>query len=445
MSPRVTRPKSVADLLADSAEWSEAVAAETSASADLSALGRVSRYAALARIFSKIAYKYLGVGIAWLASNVTPVGWFAMALLVLWLPVGGMLNWPEFAFAGVVSLILLVFAVPFLLGGMKSEVTFERPIGDIVAGESASGQVSITNKSSRIDLPSRMDVPMGDGIVDLSIPMMLPGQTFATELPIPTERRGVLQVGPFTNVRTDPVGLFRRELELLESETLYVYPQTAFVPSTKVGILRDLEGNPTTKPVDSDLSFQTIREYVPGDSQRHIHWKSTAKTGEFMVRQFEESSRSQMALILATNSGDYAEADEFELAISALGSIALSAIRDRRELASSVIRGRIDSKRSLLKELCVVNAADAAPKLADICRTTSQKNPDMTLAVIFCGSTIDNRSLQRIQLNLPKGVGVLAVVSNRNAEPSFRSLGTLRVITIAELQDLGGLMARFEK
>lgn len=445
MSPRVTRPKSVADLLADSAEWSEAVAAETSATADLSALGRVSRYATMARIFSKITYKYLGVGSAWLASNVTPVGWFAFALLVLWFPIGGLLSWPEFSFAGLVSLILLLVAVPFLLGGMKSEVAFERPIGDIVAGESASGRVSITNKSSRIDLPSRMDVPMGAGIVDLSIPLMLPGQTFATELPIPTERRGVLQVGPFTNVRTDPVGLFRRELELLESETLYVYPQTTFVPSTKVGILRDLEGNPTTKPVDSDLSFQTIREYVPGDSQRHIHWKSTAKTGEFMVRQFEESSRSQMALILATNSADYVEADEFELAISALGSIALSAIRDRRELAASVIRGRIDSKRSLLKELCVITASDSAPKLADICRTTSQKNPDMTLAVVFCGSTIDNRSLQRIQLNLPKGVGVLAVVSNRNAEPSFRSLGTLRVITIAELQDLGGLMARFEK
>ena len=70
------------------------------------------------------------------------------------------------------------------------------------------------------------------------------------------------------------------------------------------------------------MSFHAIREYTPGDSRRQIHWKSTAKTGQLMVRQFEESRRSRMAVVLSLALADYADEDEFELGVSAAASLA---------------------------------------------------------------------------------------------------------------------------
>ena len=47
-----------------------------------------------------------------------------------------------------------------------------------------------------------------------------------------------------------------------------------------------------------------LREYQPGDDLRHVHWKSTAKTGRLMVRQYEESRRSRMAVVLGLDDAE---------------------------------------------------------------------------------------------------------------------------------------------
>src|SRR5690606_23017649 len=102
------------------------------------------------------------------------------------------------------------------------------------------------------------------------------------------------------------------------------------------GLIRDLEGTPSTALVDADLSFHAVREYVVGDSQRHVHWKSTAKTGRLMVRQYEESRHARIAIILDLAADSYETDDEFETTVSAAASLALQGIRDGREVLFSV-------------------------------------------------------------------------------------------------------------
>ncbi|MFX4505177.1 DUF58 domain-containing protein, partial [Acinetobacter baumannii] len=80
------------------------------------------------------------------------------------------------------------------------------------------------------------------------------------------------------------MGLLRREHAFDDVHDLFVHPRTVALPSTSAGLVRDLEGNATRRLVDADMSFHAIREYVPGDSRRQVHWKSTAKTGRLMVR-----------------------------------------------------------------------------------------------------------------------------------------------------------------
>ena len=115
---------------------------------------------------------------------------------------------------------------------------------------------------------------------------------------------------------------------------LYVHPRTTALPSTSAGLIRDLEGNPTRRLVDSDYPFHAIREYAAGDSRRQIHWKSTAKTGRLMVRQYEESRRSRMAVVLSVAEAEYADAEEFELAVRSAASLGLRAVHDARESTS---------------------------------------------------------------------------------------------------------------
>ncbi|WNY34530.1 DUF58 domain-containing protein [Curtobacterium flaccumfaciens] len=97
--------------------------------------------------------------------------------------------------------------------------------------------------------------------------------------------------------------------------------------------MRDLEGQATTDLSPSDIAFHAIREYMPGDDPRTIHWKSTAKSGALMVRQFEDTRRSHLVVALGIARGEFADDEEFELAVSAAASLGARAIRDGREVS----------------------------------------------------------------------------------------------------------------
>ena len=461
MSKRESRSAKVSEQTVTSTSWSDtsAVGSTFTVVSNTSA-ARASRTLSRALELGSTGLTYVRAGWRWLTGTVTPVGWLCLALALLWVPVGMSLSWPEFALAGFVSTILVVVAVPFLLGGKNYAVSFDLPEDRVVAGTDVTASIKVINNSTHIELPGRMDIPIGQNYTDLGIPLMRPGAQFETTIGIPAQKRGVIDIGPITTVRTDPVGVLRKELEWADVRKLYVHPKTTSVPNTSAGIIRDLEGNPTANLVNSDVSFHAIREYAVGDGQRHIHWKSTAKTGKLMVRQFEESRRSRMALIIGMRDSEFADQDEFELAVSALGSIGVRAIRDSRDVSaissneiSTVAKGAVRSIRTfnvlsrnkLLDDLCLINPTEHSMPLDSVCRLTTEAIHDMSLAIIFVGSTTSARELQRIRLQLPNDIGVLAIVCNPNAEPSFKSLSGLQVMTIAILDDLRGLMARFNK
>ena len=78
----------------------------------------------------------------------------------------------------------------------------------------------------------------------------------------------------------------------------------------------------------SDLAFHALREYVPGDDLRHVHWRSSAKAGELLVRQYHETRRGHVTVLLDDRRSSYPRLGDFELAVSVAASIALRAVRD---------------------------------------------------------------------------------------------------------------------
>lgn len=394
--------------------------------------------------------------VGWVVGTVTPAGWLAMALAVL-LPVGIALGWSELIVASCLALALLVLAVPFLIGAHSYVVDLRLTHERVVVGTEVGGAVTITNASKRIALPGRVDIPTGAGLTDIRVPLLRAGHSHAETVSISAVRRGVVHVGPVTSVRSDPLGLLKREHHWAEVNELYVHPLTVGIPSTSAGFIRDLEGSASSEVVDSDISFHAIREYQLGDARRNIHWKSTAKTGSLMVRQFEETRRSRLAIVLSLDESEYSSPDEFELAVSVAGSLGVRALRDSRDIAmvaseqipefvKRVVRSirslNVRSSRLLLDDLSAIESHASVMQVEQVCALTSQVVSDMSIAFVVCGSAVTPRRLQAIATKFPSNVAVVAVLCDLAATPSYRELSGLRVMTVAILDDFKGLMAR---
>lgn len=398
-----------------------------------------------------------GRAVASLGQTVTAAGWIVVVFAAVGVSGGWLFGWVEWLVAGIAAVILLVMCVPFLFGARGYDVSVRLPHQRVVAGTVVDSEIDIRNVGTGTTLPGRIDLPVGDGLVELGVPLLRPGHTVTQPVSIPALERGIIVVGPPTAVRSDPIGLLRREHRWAGFHELYVHPRTAVVPATSAGLIRDLEGNPSRRLVDADMSFHAIREYAAGDSRRQIHWKSTAKTGQLMVRQFEETLRSRLAVVLSLASGDYASDDEFELAVSVAASLSAQAVRDRRDLSvvtgvaiPRAVRGRMrsietlptGSPRTLLDGFSRLSALEHTMPLSEVCRLTAEASAALSLAFVICGSHVTLNGLRQAALAFGSDTAVVAVVCDERAQPRLRAVSALTVLTVGILDDLPGLLLR---
>jgi uncharacterized protein (DUF58 family) len=412
-------------------------------------VGTVRTARAVSGVFARAGRRLSGV--------VTPIGWVVLALIPTALGFGYLLGWVELVVAGWASLALALVAAVVLIGRAPYRMSLVLPHRRAVVGEAARGAVSVQNAGSRRVLGSVLEVPVGDGIVELALPSLRRGAALTEDFSIPTLRRGVIQVGPVRTVRADPLGLVRREMEWTERLELVVHPRTVSVPSTSTGLIRDLEGTPTRDLTASDVAFHALREYQRGDDRRYIHWRSTAKTGTYMVRQFEQTRRSHLVVALSLATHDFGSEAEFELAVSVAGSLGVRAIRDGRTVSVVVsaltpefAKRRVYAVRPLathlserlLDDLAVVNASIDALPLRDVARVVADDTPGVSVAFLICGSRTTAQELRGCAARFPPDVQVVAVLCDSEAVPGMRRIGGLDVITIGYLEELRLALAR---
>jgi uncharacterized protein (DUF58 family) len=391
------------------------------------------------------------------AAVITPLGWVILATIPVAFLVGYRLGWIELVVVGWACVVLVIVAAVYLIGRAPFRVELTLPHRRVVMGEPARGTIAVLNPRSRRTLGVKVEIPVGAGLAELAMPGLRGGARFEHDFAIPTTRRGIVPVGPVRTVRADPIGLVRRELIWTESAELVVHPRTIGVPSTSTGLIRDLEGTPTRDLTSSDVAFHALREYQNGDERRYIHWKSTAKTGTFMVRQFEQTRRSHLVVALTLATGDYASEEEFELAVSVAGSLGVRAIRDgrtvsvvvstitpdfakRKMLAVRALATHVPAR--LLDELAVVDVAAAALNIRDIARVAADDVEGISVAFLICGSRTTPAELRAASHSFPLGVEVVAIVCDPDAVPGLRRVAGLSVLTIGYLDDLRIALAR---
>ncbi len=394
----------------------------------------------------------------WLAETVTAPGWLVVCVLVAGALAGWIAGWSLGWVVAVAAATLLVVCIPFLLGSHDYRVQLALDRERVVAGDDVTGRLVVRNAGARPSLPGRVDVPIGTGLAEAYVPLLAAGAEHTEQLSIAAARRGVIDVGPVSVSRGDPVGLLRREALWPEIHTLHVHPVTAIIPGTSAGLIRDLEGLPTNTIVDADLAFHAIRDYVPGDSRRHVHWKSTAKTGRLMVRQYEEARHSRIAVTIGiTAEEEYESDDEFELAVSVAASLSLQAVRDGRDLVVTtsaerpeLVRGEVVTIRTLptrsaatmLDGFSEIELAERASRLEDVAKLTAQSHPDLSVVFLVTGAHTPLARLRAASVSFGPDTQCVAVRCDLGADPAFRRLGPLRVLTVGVLDDLGKLITR---
>jgi uncharacterized protein (DUF58 family) len=378
-------------------------------------------------------------------SIVSPAGWFAIALAAVAFIAGYALGWAELTYVGFAIVAALVVCAFFLFGRSTYAVDVELTPSRVTVGQRALGRLLVRNDGTRRVLPSRMELPVGDGLAEFALPSLAAGAEHDELFAVPTHRRAVIVAGPALSVRGDVLGLMRRTVRWTEPIELFVHPHTVTLAPSAAGLVRDLEGQVTKKITDNDLSFHALRPYQPGDDARYVHWRSSARTGTLMIRQFEETRRSQLTIVHTEDSRYYADEDEFELAVSVMASIATQVIRDGTQISvvSESRPLRTHTPTALLDDSSRLGLLTGKAKTArEFARQATMRLPPPSVVLIIAGSGMSTADHRSIQLLFPADATMIGFRIQRGASAGLGTVAGMQLATIGELGDLPKVMRR---
>ena len=372
--------------------------------------------------------------VAWVSLN----GWLAVTGTAVGLVVGLSQSWTEFVTLGLVCGVALLLALAWTLGRTSLDVTFDLHQQRVTVGETASGRVVLCNRARRSLFPTRIELRVGRGRAHFMLPSLGHDESHEQLFDVPTRRRSVIPIGPVTSVRSDPLGLLRRTQRWSDSVDLYVHPITVSLSSDSTGFIRDIEGVTTQDLSSNDVSFHALREYQPGDDRRAIHWRTTARVGKLMVRQFEETRRAHLLVVLATGESDHASEADLESAISIAGSLARHAYQEEREVSIFTSSGllRFGAAPLMLDRLAELAPAAAAVPMRELTARAVRAVPHASVCAFVVGDVADARDLRSAHRTLPASVSSFALRCGSTAELSRRRIGDLTVVDLPDVASL---------
>ncbi len=376
---------------------------------------------------------------------VSGVGWLVLLAAAVSLGLAWGFGWIEFAFLGATLVGALLVSVPFVFGRMHYRVGIELQPSRVVAGERALGRLVVANAGEAASVPSRLELPVGAGVAEFVVPSLEPGAEHEELFAVPTNRRAVIIAGPAVSVRGDQLGLLRREVRWTEPVELFVHPVTARLRPSAAGLVRDLEGEVTKTITDNDISFHALRAYEPGDALRNVHWRTSARTGQLMVRQYEETRRSQLLLVQATAAEHYASDEEFELAVSVLASIGLQVIRDATRLVTVTdrLRLRTATPTSLLDDTSRIEPLESgAASIRDLVREASKRIPTPSVVIVVGGSLAPLAEFRAVETVFGPDTQVIAFRAEPGAASRISRVADSTVVTVGSLDELSRLVRR---
>ena len=235
----------------------------------------------------------------------TRTGWLVLFGGLIFLVAGRLFGTVEFLVVGTVGIAAIAIAVGLRrLRPSRLAIARQLTPPQVPAGEAARVDLEVVNHARyRSPLLRLHDSVSGTRGVHLSLaPLEAEGGTCHGAYRLPTTRRGVLDLGPIRVEDVDALGLARRSHHVDTRVRLIVHPPIEHVPPIKVPAGDDpLLGHELKQSLGlSDEEFDGLRDYVPGDDLRKIHWPSSARSGDLQVRQFRPPRHGRLSVVIDT-------------------------------------------------------------------------------------------------------------------------------------------------
>ncbi|GAA0277935.1 DUF58 domain-containing protein [Cryptosporangium japonicum] len=173
-----------------------------------------------------------------------------------------------------------------------------------------------------------------EGAVDPEHAVLGPVRTGATRVPVRTSRHGRFAVGPLTVHRRDPFGLAERRTGIADASTLLVTPRPVPVRGPALGRIATSDPDDAGAEAGDGVADHSLREYVPGDDLRRVHWATLARTGTLHVRPQLAPVGLAHVVLLDTRPDAFDDDESFEAAVDVAASVLLAAgpVRSRGTL-----------------------------------------------------------------------------------------------------------------
>jgi uncharacterized protein (DUF58 family) len=164
-------------------------------------------------------------------------------------------------------------------------------------------------------------------VTEAAVSPMLPNQEVNVRVELTPLRRGLVQFKGVSFARSDPLGLFRSFVKSSLPQAMVVLPRRYPLPPIALpGVMKYQQGGVAlASNIGRSDEFVALRDYRRGDPVRHIHWRSWAKAGKPIVKEFEDEFFMRHALILDTFT-QRPYSDEFEEAVSVAASFACTVV-----------------------------------------------------------------------------------------------------------------------
>jgi uncharacterized protein (DUF58 family) len=225
-------------------------------------------------------------------------------------------------------------------------------------------------------------------------------------------RRGLFTLGPTTLRSGDPLGLCSLEIQHPNSTILLVLPPVLPLPPIEIAAGgRTGEGRRARRAaLETTVSVETVREYVPGDPLKAIHWPTSAKRNMLYVRQFEHTPSSDWWIFLDLEQS--VQAGTGSSSTSEHGIIMAASLADR-----GIRKGYSVGLVTCGQELTWMPPQRTSGHLMSMLRT---------LALVQPGELPLSELLKSAQQSIRRGASLIIVTPNVNADWALPMLQLLK-------------------
>ncbi len=202
--------------------------------------------------------------------------------------------------AYLLMILIIISWVWSRVGAANMKASVNRPTGPFSVGDTLSERIVIQNSNGApkawVEVEDKTTLPDVEFREVTNFGLMV---TFKrVEMEAQLTQRGEYDLGPLVIRASDPFNLFPRDIEFEGVDKVLVYPRVIPIPNLAASRVLLADGHSRRQRMNVlSTDVASVREYADGDPIGRIHWLTTARTGDLMVKQFDQGSAGEMWVI----------------------------------------------------------------------------------------------------------------------------------------------------